>query len=423
MFSEKQIQVLGFPNVNKDAIICDGAVRSGKSSVISISYIIWAMTNFSNSNFGVCSKSVRSAERNIIKPLQNIKYMNDNYDMKYTISTSMLTITRGSVTNYFYVFGGKDESSYSTIQGITLAGVFLDEVVLMPESFVNQALARCSIRGSKYWFSCNPEGPNHWFYKEWILKAEEKNSLYLHFTLDDNPSLDDTIKKRYHKMYSGVFYERYILGKWVRAEGIIYRDFADNPNSYIIDKVPNDLIMINAGVDFGGTKSAHAFVATGFTTNFEQAIVLYTERIPDELSTHELEDRYATFVTMINRTYGKFFNTRADSAEPVLIRGLKNKAMELGLRTSVKRALKKPIKDRIELVVKLLGENRLKLLRNTTIELQDALKMTVWDPKKEDVRLDDGVTSSIDIIDAFEYSIEEFSNMLIDYTIIERRKG
>lgn len=421
MFSQKQIQVLGFSNIAKDAIICDGAVRSGKSSVISISYILWAMTNFRNTNFGICSKSVRSAERNIIKPLQNIKYMTDNYDMKYTISTSMLVVTRGDVTNYFYVFGGKDESSYTTIQGITLAGVFLDEVVLMPESFVNQALARCSMRGSRYWFSCNPEGPNHWFYKEWVQKAEEKNALYLHFTLDDNPSLDDDIKERYHRMYSGVFYERYILGRWVRAEGVIYKEFADDPESYLIDEVPKNLIMINAGVDFGGTKSAHAFVATGFTTNFQEAIVLHTERIPDELSTHELEDRFAVFVNMINRLYGRYFNTRADSAEPVLIRGLKNKAMELGLRTSVKRALKRPIKDRIELVVKLLGEKRLKLLRNSTIELQDALKMTVWDPKKEDVRLDDGVTSSIDIIDAFEYSIEEFSNMLIDYTIIERR--
>jgi PBSX family phage terminase large subunit len=308
------------------------------------------------------------------------------------------------------------------IQGITLAGIFLDEVVLMPESFVNQALARCSMRGSRYWFSCNPEGPNHWFYKEWVLKAVEKNAYYLHFTLDDNPSLDEHVKSRYHTMYSGVFYERYILGKWVRAEGIIYRDFADNPEAYLIDQVPNNLITINVGVDFGGTKSAHAFVATGFTTNFEKVIVLAVERIPDELSTHELEDKYATFVRKISSLYGRFFNTRADSAEPVLIRGLKNKAIEAGLRTNVKRALKKPIKDRIELVIKLLGEKRIQLVRQTTNDLQDALKMTVWDPKKEDVRLDDGVTSSIDVMDAFEYSIEEFSNMLIDYTIIERRK-
>ena len=121
-----------------------------------------------------------------------------------------------------------DESSAALIQGRTLAGVLLDEVALMPESFVNQALARCSVAGARLWFSCNPDNPNHWFYKEWIQRREAHNALYLHFSMDDNPSLPEETKARYHSMYSGVFYERYVLGQWVLAEGLIYPMFGPN---------------------------------------------------------------------------------------------------------------------------------------------------------------------------------------------------
>ena len=108
---------------------------------------------------------------------------------------------------------------------MTLAGVMFDEVALMPRSFVEQACARCSVPGSKYWFNCNPSSPEHWFYKEWVKKHKEKNALRLHFTMDDNLALDASIKARYESMYSGVFYQRYIKGLWVLAEGVIYQAF------------------------------------------------------------------------------------------------------------------------------------------------------------------------------------------------------
>lgn len=411
-FSPKQLEVLKFGYSNYDAIICDGSVRSGKTSVLIIAFILWAMNNFNYQNFGINAKTITSGERNIIKPLMNIKYIHQNYDIKYT--RRMLTISRGKVVNYFYLFGGQDESSYQTVQGITLAGAFLDEVVLMPESFVNQVLARCSVSGSKFWFSCNPESPNHWFYKEWILSADIKNAQYLHFTMKDNPSLSMDIIDRYNKMYSGVFYDRYILGQWVRAEGIIYKDFADDIEQFLIDDVNNDdLILINVGIDFGGTMSAHAFVATGFTKSMQEVIVLETKRISDEISPTELDNLYADFCEMVYNKYKRAFNTRCDNAEPVLIRGLKNIAFERKLRTNVKNALKKPIKSRIDLVVRLIGERRLYLKRNTTKDLQKGLREAIWNSKKEDQRLDDGSTD-IDILDAFEYSIEEFMNDLMD---------
>lgn len=414
-FSPKQLEVLKFTHSKKDAIICDGSVRSGKSSVISIAYVLWAMNNFKNRNFIIASQSVSAAERNIIKPLLEVVYLHENYEMKYNISNRCLILTRGKTTNYFYIFGGINEGSYSTVQGITAAGAFLDEVVLMPESFVNQVLARCSVSGSKFFFSCNPTSPTNWFYINWVQNTEARNAAYLHFNLDDNPSLTEEIKNRYKNMYVGVFYDRYILGRWVLAEGIIYRKFADEPKKYVIDKLPEDdeIILINTGVDFGGTKSAHAFVATGFTKGLKKVIVLDAQRIHEELSPEELDKHFATFCKRVYDKHGKAFNTRCDNAEPVLIRGLKNAVFKYALRTSIKNAIKKSIKSRIDLVIRLLGEERLFFLKGTTEHLQKAIEEAVWNEKHEDERLDNG-TTDIDIIDAFEYSIEEFSNILID---------
>ena len=422
-FSQKQLEVLKFTHSDKDAIICDGSVRSGKSSVISIAYILWAMNNFKSKNFIIASQSVSAAERNIIKPLLDVNYLHDNFEMKYTLSNRCLILTRGKTTNYFYVFGGINEGSYQSVQGITAAGAFIDEVVLMPESFVNQVLARCSVNGSKFFFSCNPTSPTNWFYLNWVQRAEAKNAKYLHFNLDDNPSLSEEIKNRYKNMYVGVFYDRYILGKWVLAEGIIYRKFADETQKFIIDELPKDdeLILINVGVDFGGTKSAHAFVATGFTKGLKKVIVLETERITEELSPEQLDKYYANFCKRIYDKYQKGFNTRCDNAEPVLIRGLKNAILKYGLRTSIKNALKKQIKSRIDLVIRLLGEERLFFLKGTTDHLQKALGEAVWNEKHEDERLDNG-TTDIDILDAFEYSIEEYQNILIDEGGIKNEK-
>lgn len=235
MFSEKQLKILAFPYTGYDALICDGAVRSGKTSVMSLSFVRWAMESFDGCAFAFCSKSVGAAERNIVTPLLQVAYLKQRYRMQYNRGDHVLTIRRGQRENRFYLFGGKDESSYTLIQGVTLAGVLLDEVALMPRSFVEQALARCSVAGSKLWFNCNPENPRHWFRQEWILKAREHNALYLHFTMEDNPSLTDAIRQRYKSMYAGIFYSRYILGQWVMSEGLIYDMFDLTENVYRAD--------------------------------------------------------------------------------------------------------------------------------------------------------------------------------------------
>nr|DAG33653.1 MAG TPA: large terminase [Caudoviricetes sp.] len=228
-FSQKQRKVLNWwcedsPVKDKDGIIADGAIRSGKTVSMSLSFVMWAMSSFDGENFGMCGKTIGSFRRNVLFWLK-LMLRSRGYAVTDHRADNLVIVSRGSVTNYFYIFGGKDERSQDLIQGITLAGVFFDEVALMPESFVNQATGRCSVDGSKYWFNCNPDGPYHWFKTGWIDKREEKHLLYLHFTMDDNLSLSEKIKERYRSMYTGVFYRRYILGLWAMAEGIIYDMF------------------------------------------------------------------------------------------------------------------------------------------------------------------------------------------------------
>ncbi|MCR4924725.1 MAG: PBSX family phage terminase large subunit [Clostridiales bacterium] len=237
-FSEKQLKVLNWwcpnnPLSSHDAIICDGAVRSGKTLCMSISFISWAMFSFNDTAFALCGKTITSLRRNVITEMLPIM---TELGFKCTDKTSknIIEISKGKVKNRFYIFGGKDEASASLIQGMTLGGVFFDEVALMPQSFVEQALARCSLKNSKFWFNCNPDNPYHWFNQNWILKCSEKNSLHLHFTMKDNPSLSEEIIKRYESLYTGHFYTRFIEGKWVMGQGLIYDFFDEEKHTCIL---------------------------------------------------------------------------------------------------------------------------------------------------------------------------------------------
>ena len=216
---------------NYDAIICDGAVRSGKTLSMSLGFVLWASASFDGGYFAVCGKTVTSLRRNVVTPL--IPMLRDyGFTCIEKVSRSYIDLSFLGHTNRFYLFGGKDEGSAALIQGMTLSGVFLDEAALMPRSFVEQALARCSVNGSKMWFNCNPDNPAHWFYNEWIKKAEEKKALYVHFTMDDNPSLSESLKDRYKRLYSGAFYDRFVLGRWTASQGVVYPMFSEKQHVY-----------------------------------------------------------------------------------------------------------------------------------------------------------------------------------------------
>lgn len=261
-FSRKQKQILTWWTPlsavkDKDGIIADGAIRSGKTISMSLSYVMWAMAMFDGQNFGMAGKTIGSFRRNVLFWLK-LMLASRGYRFKDHRTDNMLEVTKKGITNYFYIFGGKDERSQDLIQGITLAGMFFDEVALMPESFVNQATGRCSVDGSKYWFNCNPDGPYHWFKVNWIDKKLEKKLIYLHFTMDDNLSLTERIKERYRNMYSGVFYQRYILGLWTVAEGIIFDMF--NEAKHVVKSVADGFTGENyISIDYG-TQNATVFL-------------------------------------------------------------------------------------------------------------------------------------------------------------------
>lgn len=413
MISNKQKKILAFPYSRYDALICDGAVRSGKTSIMMWAFVRWAMENFSGQRFGVCGRTGDSCTKNIIVPFTAMSLAKERYIIRWRRGDKVMEVRCGAVTNYFEVFGGKDEASYTLIQGRTLAGVLLDEVVLMPRSFVEQALARCSVDGARLWFSCNPGSPHHWFYREWIKRSRERNALYLHFEMTDNPGLSKRTLERYENMYAGIFYDRYVRGLWVAAEGIVYKDFANDTEKYLIGdplewakQNGTSFSIISIGVDFGGTKSATKFQATGITKDF-RVVALEEEYIKnEEIDPNALNRRFATFCQLITSKYG-YSQTRADSAETVLIRGLDHTAQKMHLGTQVKNAMKLQITDRIRLVVLLMKQGRFKVSRNCP-HLIDAMQTAIYDPDKfEDERLDDG-TSDIDSLDAFEYSIEPY---------------
>ena len=249
MISPKQKLILAFPFTEYRALICDGAVRSGKTSIMMWAFADWAMRTFNGERFGICGKTVDSCTKNIIVPFTSMSLAKERYTMRWRRADKVLEIRRNGVTNYFEVFGGKDESSYALIQGRTLAGVLLDEVVLMPRSFVEQALTRCSVDGAKLWFSCNPDNPQHWFYTEWIQHAEEHNALYLHFEMIDNPGISEKTREMYETMFSGIFYDRCIRGKWVAAEGLIYTMF--DKDKHIVPTVERPYTDYMISCDYG----------------------------------------------------------------------------------------------------------------------------------------------------------------------------
>lgn len=412
-FSKKQKKILTWwlpeSGVSEhDGIIADGAIRSGKTVSMALSFIMWSMETFSQQNFGLCGKTIGSFRRNVLAVLK-LMLLSDGYKFKDHRADNLLEVRKNGVTNFYYIFGGKDERSQDLIQGITLAGVLFDEVALMPESFVNQATGRCSVEGSKFWFNCNPQAPAHFFKKEWIDRAEERNLLYLHFTMDDNLSLSEKMKARYRMQYSGVFFKRYILGLWVAAEGVIYDLFADEEERFILreEDIPEIRYAV-IGVDFGGTGSAHSFTLTGFTHDWSVVVLdeyYHNNKTHGRLSPERLT---ADFVDFVKRAKAKYrvYEAYCDSAEQTLIEGFAVAAAKNHLGIDVRNAVKGPINDRIAFYNSIMAQDRFRVAARCTA-LISALKNAVYsgkDPTKDE-RLDDG-TVNVDSLDSLEYSTE-----------------
>lgn len=409
--SNKQLKVFTWWNNNspmkdRDGIIADGAVRSGKTVSMAPSFVMWAMEEYDECDFAICGKTIGSLNRNVIntlkKQLRSLKY---RYEHKR--SENLLIVKKNGKTNYFYLFGGKDESSQDLIQGMTLAGIFFDEVALMPQSFVEQGIARLSMEGAKFWFNCNPKNPKHWFKLEYIDKIKEKNILYLHFTMDDNLTLSEAVKERYKRMFTGVFYKRNILGLWVAAEGLIFQQIADDYERFITATIQYNSI-ISLGIDWGGNKSKHSITATKISRDFSSIQVLKASTMKATgTNTKQVFSWIINFIKEIQDKYGTVSFIFADSAEQVLNNSLNGELRANKINLIVQDSLKIEIKNRIELWNRLLNLDKMSFIENQCQSLIEALQTALYDEKAKDDRwIDDGETSDIDSLDSFDYSFE-----------------
>lgn len=398
-FSPKQAEILRFAYNDEETLICDGAVRSGKTIVMTLSFVLWAMTYFNRTNFAICGKTVSNAERNILRPFQQIEGM--PFTLNYKISNRMLTVQSGEKENYFYLFGGKDESSYALIQGLTLAGVLFDEVALMPQSFVDQAIARTlSFANAKIWFNCNPESPNHWFYKEWITN-EERKYKHLHFLMRDNPILTEKEIQRAESLFTGVFYDRYIRGMWVRAEGIIFPEFANSPDRWIIkrENVPKTFRTVEVGFDIGGNGSAYAMTCTGQGYDGIQYRLKAQKRQAEDMAMDDIEKFVVEFCGEVEREYGVRVGIINCDHIAVIVNTINDNT-----RYRAEFCYKPPLEDRVFLYSKLFSMDKIKFVDGMCDDLIDEMQNLVFDDKSDrPIPLDDG-SMQIDTYDSACYS-------------------
>lgn len=430
-FSLKQRMVLewwvpGSPYADKDGIICDGSIRSGKTTVMSLSFIMWAMKTFNGENFALCGKTIQSLRRNVIKQLKLV-LKSRGYEVIEHRSENSMTIRLGDVENEFYLFGGKDEGSQDLIQGITLAGVFFDEVALMPESFVNQATGRCSVEGSKYWFNCNPEGPDHYFKTEWIDKLTEKNLIRIHFTMRDNPSLAEHIIERYERMYKGVFYDRFIRGLWVLASGIIFRYFAENDEPYLFDdeeifdengNLKVSFSKLTIGIDFGGNTSKTTFFLTGYIGGYKEFKGLEEDGLPvtEDIDAKAICDKFIEFYKFCIERYGRVDWVFPDSASPTMINSLRSAAKKAELPwRNIKGCRKNEVSDRPKTIDMLFNSGRMKINKKC-VQMRKAIASLRWDEDHPDIPEDKNIGNCNDWWDAFCYCLLDF----IEYIDLER---
>lgn len=405
---------------NKDGIICDGSIRSGKTTVLSFSFVVWAMTEFNGENFALCGKTIQSLRRNVVKQLKSL-LKNYGYVLEEHRSENSITIRLGDVENEFYLFGGKDEGSQDLIQGITLAGVFFDEVALMPESFVNQATGRCSVEGSKFWFNCNPEGPEHFIKTEWIDKVTDKNLIRIHFTMRDNPSLAENIIERYERMYKGVFYDRFILGLWVLASGIIFRYFAENDTPYLfkdeeVSRMSFSKLVI--GLDFGGNGSKTTMCLMGYINGYKEFRLLEEAGLPvtEDIDAKKICDKFVEFYRMCIDKYGRIDWVFPDSASTTMINSLISAARENNLPYShITGCRKNEVADRPKTIDLLLNTGRLKI-NERCVETRKAIASLRWDEKHPDIPEDKNIGNINDWWDAFCYTLLDF----IEYIDLDR---
>lgn len=385
--------------------ILQGSVRSGKTWISLIIWAFWVASRPKEYLYMMCAKSLQTLKRNCLFPLQELVGENN---FSFSLSTKEGVLFGRKIM----LEGANDARSEGKIRGITLGGAYCDELTLFPKDFFTMLLSRLSAPEAKLIATTNPDVPTHWLKKEYLDNAALADDLLsVFFGIDDNTTLPAEYVSSLKKEYTGVYYDRFIRGLWVVANGAIYRIFSDNAAGCRAAEPLPRFDTINIGLDWGGNGSSHALVATGITADYKRVYALRSERIPaKDMIPQQLYKRVHDFIAAV-KPYGVIRSICADSAEQTLIAGLREYLK--GTDITVKNSLKRPINDRIFATTILMGGGRFYLTSDCET-LVEAFQGAVWDDKivGEEVRLDNG-TSDIDTLDAFEYSFERYIPKLL----------
>lgn len=299
-FSKKALQLLtcwqdGSPYKDARFIVADGAVRASKTITMITSFLQWSQ-QYENKNFALIGKTIATLERNVI---DNFLKIANYYYLQPSRSDSPYPHIKVG-TNTYYLFEANNKASQDKIQGVTLQGSLLDEAALFPPEVINQVLARHSETGAKIWMNCNPESPYHPVKTQIIdkFKGNKKKIFYKTFYLDDNLTLSDDTKQELKDSFSGVFYDRNILGKWILAEGRIYDMF--NKNIHVVKTEPRHYSKYYVAVDYG-TQNAFVLLLFGQFQNTWYLVDEYYYSGRDEKVQKTPEEYVNEYINFIHR--------------------------------------------------------------------------------------------------------------------------
>lgn len=406
-FSKKQAELIrlfkggGLKRIN----ILQGSVSSGKTWISLIVWALWVASCPDDHLYLMCAKSLQTLKRNCLLPLQEL-VGNSNFTFSIAAKEGVLFGRK------ILLEGANDARSETKIRGLTLGGAYCDELTLFPKDFFIMLLSRLRVEGAKLIATTNPDVPTHWLKTEYLDNDALCDTLLnVFFSLNDNTALPADYVQSLKNEYTGVYYDRFIRGDWVVANGAVYKIFSDRPADFYASELP-EFEQIEVGLDFGGNGSQHALVCSGITHDL-RLFALKSERIiAADMTPQALYDRVYSFCEYVIERFGMITAMYADSAEQTLIAGLKAALHPLGI--SVKNSLKRPINDRIRASVMLMAGSRFFLVERECGSLIDAFRGAVWNERVFDreERLDDG-TSDIDTLDAFEYSFERHIPRLI----------
>lgn len=410
LLNPKQIDFM--TNKDKRINLLTGSVRSGKTYVSLLKWAIFVGTMPENAEFLMTGKTLTSLKRNCLGLLQDLVGKNN---FKYSISQKSGILFGRTI----WLEGANDDRAESKIRGMTLGGAYVDELTQVPEDFYKMLLSRLSVKNAKLYATTNPDTPTHWV-KTDIIDNEEIDKQIWNFTLDDNEILKKQneeyfiqLKKEYQSM-GGVFYQRFILGLWVLAEGLIYQQFANNSELFMKDEAKDDkgnkinFLIISIGIDYGATKGETEFKATGITPYFKEVWTIDEMKLAGLYSPEQIYEKFEEFYIRVVNDYGKVTHCFGDygALGQVLTYGLNRYLQQHNIPLQIDDCIKGKIIDRIYMDQMLFAQHRRFLLKKCKY-LKEAYEQAVWSDKEPDTRLDDG-TTPIDDLDAHEYSIFPF---------------